>query len=95
MIFIISGVCEVCLEFERSVELMVHVSFQLGSLLQVTERLKYKLFLVLRKCLTALIPLSLQHSISFLAITILAVQLAPRYLDTLRLEVTLASITKI
>lgn len=46
MIFIISGVSEVCLEFERSVELMVCISFQLGSLLQANERLKCKVQII-------------------------------------------------
>lgn len=46
MIFLISGVSEVCLEFERSVELMVCISFQLGSLLQAKERLKCKVQII-------------------------------------------------
>lgn len=54
MILVISGVRKVCLEFERSVELMLCIPFQLGSLLQASERLsaKYKLFLILHKHLT-------------------------------------------
>lgn len=48
MIFILSGVSEVCLEFERSVELMVFISFQLGSLLQAKERLKCKVQIIPR-----------------------------------------------
>lgn len=45
-IFIVSGVSEVCLEFERTVELMVCISFQLGSLLQANERLKCKVQII-------------------------------------------------
>lgn len=98
MILVISGVRKVCLEFERSVELMMCVPFHSGSLLQASERLnaKYKLFLVLHKRLAAWIPLrQQQHIISIFAIPVLAVQLAPRYLGTLTLAVTLANVTKI
>lgn len=55
---------------------------------------KYKLFLVLHKCLTALIPLRLGHINSF-AIPVLAVQRALKHLGTLTLAVTLAEVTRI